>query len=165
MSNRMFKCTSELKLTPREPSRGRGGSPARRLPRQLLRGRCRSPFRPGVHPLTSSASPAPALPPGARKEPPPRVEQVAGAVAERAGQAGGGGAGGGGAGDGGARNGGARCGGAVGYIRGTDAAAQVVAAEVVAAPPGGRSGAGVVHGQIGGRVQVVIFGADARSHL
>ena len=48
----------------------------------------------------------------------PRVEQVVGAVAERAGQASGGGAGGGGA-----RNGGARCGGAVGYIRGTDVAA------------------------------------------
>ena len=27
------------------------------------------------------------------------------------------------------------------------------------------SGAGVVHGQIGGRVQVFIFGADTRSHL
>ena len=37
-------------------------------------------------------------------------------------------AGGGGAGDGGARHAGARCGGGVGSIRGTDAAAQVVAA-------------------------------------
>ena len=52
------------------------------------------------------------------RSPPQRVEQVAGKVAERAGQAGGGGA---------------RCGGAVGYIGGTDAAAQVVAAQVVAA--------------------------------
>ena len=69
MSNRMFKCRGELQLTPREPSRGCGGCPARRLPRQLLHGRIRSPFRPGVHPLTSSASPTPALPPGARKEP------------------------------------------------------------------------------------------------
>lgn len=32
-------------LTPREPSRGRGGSPARRQNRQLLQGRCRNPFR------------------------------------------------------------------------------------------------------------------------
>ena len=61
-----------------------------------------------------------------------------GAVAERAGQAGGGGV----------RNDGARCGGAVGYIRGTDAAAQVVAAEVVAAEV------------VAAQVVAVIFGAQ-----
>ena len=76
-------------------------------------------------------------------------------MAERAGQAGGGGAGGGGA-----RNGGARCGGAVGYIRGTDAAAEVVAAQVVAVRE-----QGWCTDRLGGRVQVVIFGVDARSHL
>ena len=60
----------DASLTPQEPSRGRGGSPARCLPFQILRGRRRSPFRPGVHPPTSSlcTSPPPISAPAGRTE-------------------------------------------------------------------------------------------------
>ena len=66
----------------------------------------------------------PSAPAGRTEGASPRVEQLVGAAGQ---------AGGGGAGDGGARHAGARCGGGVGSIRGTDAAAQVAAAEVAAA--------------------------------
>ena len=60
----------EARLTPREPSRGRSGSPARCLPRQILRGRRCSSFRPRVLPPSSnsSSSPPPLSAPAGRTE-------------------------------------------------------------------------------------------------